>query len=113
MSDLRTSFFFPSALVSVGFPRLLVSFVALLTSSSSSPEGGLLVQLFWGWGAFPPFVCVASCLPGLPLGTTAQPGEQVSFKAALPFSGRGGLSFLDGFRCGPGEEGWHLAQRQG
>ena len=30
-----------SFLVSVGFPRLLVSFVALLTSSSSSPERGV------------------------------------------------------------------------
>ena len=51
------------------------------------------MQLFWGWGAFPPFVCVASCLLGLPLGTTAQPGEQVSFKAALPFSGGAGCHF--------------------
>lgn len=101
-------------LVSVGFPRLLVSFAALLTSSSSSPERGVSwcsCSTWWG-GAFPPFVCVVSHLPGLPLGTAARPGEPASFKAALPFSGRSWLSFLDGFRCGPGEEGWHLAQRQ-
>ena len=50
-----------------------------------------------GGGAFPPFVCVISYLSGFPLGTAAQPGEPVSFKAALPFSGRGWLSFLDDF----------------
>lgn len=48
-----------------------------------------------GVGGISSLCVVASCLPGLPLGTAAQPGEQVSFKAALPFSGRGGLSFLD------------------
>ena len=96
MSDLRTSFFFPSFFLchECWLPQIvgqLCSFADFLFLLSR--KGCLLVQLFWGWGAFPPFVCVASCLLGLPLGTTAQPGEQVSFKAALPFSGGAGCHF--------------------
>ncbi|XP_072871310.1 IQ domain-containing protein K isoform X2 [Chlorocebus sabaeus] len=62
---------------------------------------------------FLPLCALISPVSGFPLGTASQPGEPMSFKVALPFSGRGWLScFLADFRYGPGEERWCLAQRQ-
>ena len=75
----------------VGFPRLWVSFAALPTSSSSSPEAASpgaavpgSVGSGVGGGTLPPFVCVlVGHLSGFPLGTAAPSGEPASLKAAI------------------------------
>lgn len=97
-----------------GFPTLLVCFPQLpvppfqrgASPAAAVPGRGVGVH-------FLPLCALINPVSGFPLGTASQPGEPMSFKVALPFSGRGWLScFLADFRYGPGEERWCLAQRQ-